>query len=213
MDFLLEQNASKVPETLTSFEIGYICFPDDEDTAIALTRALEQGCIEGKIKYLSVRAKVRNVPRHDSSSIFNIPELARFDDYLIHRDDFKKYLQSVDKWPIDGALANWWQDEQLQTQVLDDDASGQIPVKMSSTDIIYSYMERKIDFDKWLMKSHPDISNTLVMKVTVSEAFNEVKAAAPTLWSIGISTFKRDFWQRYSEETGIKGRSGRPKTK
>jgi hypothetical protein len=72
------------------------------------------------------------------------------------------------------------------------------------------YTRRKINFDEWLELSQPEISNTFIMKVTTKEAFNEVSQADPDLWSINHSSFKRDFWQRYCKETGIKGQSGRP---
>lgn len=37
-------------------------------------------------------------------------------DCLIHRDDFKFYLQSQGQWPVSGLLANWWSDEQPITE-------------------------------------------------------------------------------------------------
>jgi hypothetical protein len=53
--------------------------------------------------------------------------------------------------------------------------------------------------------------NLKVLKV--EDIFNQVKLTNKTLWNIKIGTFRRDVWNKYSAENGLKKQSGRPRNK
>ena len=70
--------------------------------------------------------------------------------------------------------------------------------------IVDIYAQRKDSFDSWHKKSGANIK-----ALTVKGIFNQVKQADTSLWNIGLSTFQRDFWQRFRVENNLVKRPGR----
>lgn len=60
---------------------------------------------------------------YDTRYDLGIPKPVKYkcppDNCTIHKDEFKRYLQSVKQWPVDGLLANWWagDEEPQQTDI------------------------------------------------------------------------------------------------
>ncbi len=134
-------------------------------------------------------------------------------DCLIHRDEFKRFLISVEKWPATGFLANWWPDIELQ-----DDGSH------LDEDI---YKQRRKSFECWLTSQDvdttsrdetvrkPAIKTVLDGFDTVPDIYKALKEArqgdmntnmkgkgkGKSLWE-SQGTFNRSFWQQYCDEIG-----------
>ena len=71
-----------------------------------------------------------------------------------------------------------------------------------------TYNQRRNSFESWIESTGIDIQ-----ALTVNNIFLQVKLKNKSLWQIDFASFKRDFWQRYCRETGIKKKSGRPSKK
>jgi hypothetical protein len=67
-----------------------------------------------------------------------------------------------------------------------------------------TYNKQKEWFDKWRVKKEKSI-----VVWPVKEIFNQAKLTNSSLWNISFESFKRDFWQKYSRENGLKKKPGR----
>lgn len=136
-------------------------------------------------------------------------------DCLIHKDEFKRFLQKVEKWPATGFLANWWSESKDNGGCLDEDV----------------YEQRRKSFECWLSSQGVDIANKdeavrkLAIKTfldgfgTVPDIYDALKEARKgdintnkkgkgkgmSLWIYenpekSLETFKRSFWQDYCQE-------------
>jgi hypothetical protein len=122
-------------------------------------------------------------------------------DCTIHKDEFKRYLKSLDQWPVDGLLANWWADDAQKDKEL---PKTNTSPSYSETEPVYQ--EREKDFDDWREKTGIDLE-----PLTVKNIFEQVSlwSEKKTLWNIGQSSFRRDFWQPYSQKHGLQKKGGR----
>ena len=82
-----------------------------------------------------------------------------------------------------------------------------LPVIKQKINTVTIYDKRKISFEKWSNDSGVNLesySKESVFRMLVNASKNE------SLWKAGFETFKRDFYQRYSKEIGLKKSSGAP---
>lgn len=71
-----------------------------------------------------------------------------------------------------------------------------------------TYNQRRNSFESWRVSTGIDIQAP-----TLNNIFQQVKLTNKSLWQIDFASFKRDFWQMYCRETGIKKKPGRPPKK
>ncbi len=127
LGWLIEKREYGWPEELSIEQIAKKDDPDDESKQKETIIALVNLCINGRLKYYgdiingwSYREYEPNpYPRIEAISYFGWMDgrgvyLGFPKDCLIHRDDFKLYLQKEGKWPVRGPLANWWLDNDQQ---------------------------------------------------------------------------------------------------
>lgn len=118
--------------------------------------------------------------------------------------DFAEYLKKHDKQPSKYILA-WFgaYDVDIEPEPyspLDTD-------KTSDKTEPNTYDKRKESFKKWIDNQTIDIE-----ALTVTQIHSQIKQyyKPNKLWNITLGAFKREFWQTYSKEYGIKKKSGRP---
>lgn len=125
-------------------------------------------------------------------------------DCLIHRDEFKRFLQSesINQWPATGFLANWWHESKPQ-----------------GNEIVYD--QRCKSFDRWLASQGVDAADKPAIKsfldtfASVPDIFEALKKARQDdintntkgagkdkpLWDISFELFNsKTFWQPYCKE-------------
>ena len=81
------------------------------------------------------------------------------------------------------------------------------PVIEKKVDLATRYDKRKISFEKWSNDSGVTLesySKESVFKMLANATKNE------SLWKISFETYKREFYQRYSQEIDLKKSSGAP---
>jgi hypothetical protein len=118
--------------------------------------------------------------------------------------DFAEYLKQQDEKPSK-YIAAWFDafgvdrepepDSPLETDKTGDETESN------------TYKERKNWFNKWIDNQGIDIN-----ALTVEQIHSQIKQChrRDKIWNITIETFKREFWQTYSKEHGIRKKSGRP---
>jgi|GEM_PF-2883833 hypothetical protein len=79
-------------------------------------------------------------------------------------------------------------------------------IKTDDEPILKQYEKYKTSFDNWRYSINFNIK-AVKLKVT----FEQVKLFDSETWNIEFSTFRREFWQRYSKENDINLKGGRPK--
>ena len=129
---------------------------------------------------------------------------------VIERSEYKRYLQKIKKWPLpeDCLLSNWWSDYTgMETISLGSktklEKQLEEPVNKPKTP---TYSQREQDFDNWREAAQIDLD-----ALTVKDIHEQVKLWSKNkkLWSIQITTFRRDFWQEYSRKRELVKESGR----
>lgn len=91
---------------------------------------LVDACIDKKIKCYCTHLDVNNYTNNDLILLKNIESIEEnkfitysdkeiiirnfYSDSLIHKEDFKNYLEELGKWPINGLISNWWVEEQTK---------------------------------------------------------------------------------------------------
>lgn len=68
-----------------------------------------------------------------------------------------------------------------------------------------AYDRRLESFNKWLSDTGLSIE-----VLTIEMIFNQVRLTNKSLWGSNLGTFKREFWQKYSKDYGVKKEPGRP---
>jgi hypothetical protein len=116
-----------LPTEISICNIGVLAFPGNKLKQDALILALIALCKDGTLEYygdINGWSYWDNEPnpfpkvKGDYPHIYCLdsrPQMlyAHSHDCLIHRDNFKAYLQSVEQWPVNGLLANWWDDAEV----------------------------------------------------------------------------------------------------
>ncbi|MFZ2171051.1 MAG: hypothetical protein WAW61_15610 [Methylococcaceae bacterium] len=140
----------RLPDYLCIVDIVRLYFPDPEtqlerddcvkaDTLsrnrLVLTKTLINACSKGLLKYkpgsppntVFTGCLPRSHPNapalQESFKMFlgsNRPPCNEW--AIIHKDDYKTYLQNSEQWPVDGLAANWWHDDDQKTKAVGDDA-------------------------------------------------------------------------------------------
>ena len=82
-----------------------------------------------------------------------------------------------------------------------------LPVIKQKVDSATRYDKRKISFEKW-----SNDSGVTLESYTKESVFNMLTIATKneSLWKISFETYKRDFYQPYSQEIDLKKPSGAP---
>lgn len=114
-----------LPDELSIRNIAELSYPDNKAKQDALVKLLVKECKIGSLPYYG------NIEgwsyREDRPNPY--PKIAgkmplvwfidgintlygSAEDCLIHRDNFKVYLQSKNQWPVTGLLLNWWPDSE-----------------------------------------------------------------------------------------------------
>lgn len=135
------------PDRASIAEIGMSVYPDDKEKRTRLIRVIIESCKAGSLDYygcldgwqwgrclyddsgayigrsentrpdvVGTRISSGDIMKDAVSSRDNMKALPS--DCLIHKDDFRRYLEAVKKWPASGFLANWWIDDDPE-QALD----------------------------------------------------------------------------------------------
>ncbi|MGZ5077424.1 MAG: hypothetical protein ACXV9R_12450 [Methylobacter sp.] len=128
------------PDRVSIVEIGMAVYPDDKQKRALLIRKIIESCKAGSLNYygyldgwqwgrclyddfgayigrtenprpdvVGTRISSGDIMKDAVSSRDNMKALPS--DCLIHKDDFRRYLEAVKKWPASGLLANWWVDD------------------------------------------------------------------------------------------------------
>jgi hypothetical protein len=100
-------------------------------------------------------------------------------DCLVHREDFKKYLEQVKQWPLNGVLANWWPAESVEISVA---------------------IKRRNAFDEAVNNKQINLSVD-----TLSAAYNKLRLSTPGLWPDSFEGF-RSWWKTQKD---LKSKQGR----
>ena len=114
-----------LPHELSISDIAALDCPDDKEKQDAYKMLLVNLCKTGELQYygdidgwsyrenlINPYPKVKGLRApcgvidlwNDEGEIL----YAEPHDCLIHKDNFKRYLQSKKQWPVTGLLANWW---------------------------------------------------------------------------------------------------------
>jgi len=130
-DFPIEKRATitdGLPLELSIKDISILAYPDDKDLQDAYEKDLVMACKnDGLLCYGDINGwNYKDNEPNTFPKVAGYPLWSNWDDgtpdtlwcdpehCLIHRDNFKSYLQRQEKWPVSGLLANWWSDGELQ---------------------------------------------------------------------------------------------------
>lgn len=73
--------------------------------------------------------------------------------------------------------------------------------------------ESKYKYDAYKLSLDALASNVDIEVLTVEGIYDQLVILDKKLWNISLTTFKRDVWQKYSDDCGIKKQAGRPRRK
>lgn len=178
----LEEKTNKgvLPEELSIYSIAKICYPGDAKHIKATINLLVKACKSEDLKcygningweYGGLENRIENpFPRIEGTQKqYASPMLTACmsrwicfpEDCLIHRNDFRDYLQSKNQWPIDGLLNNWYinfNDNESSPQIeLDNDILEKeinTANNFDSNKYFHSVIKRWL-FDLWVEKGEP----------------------------------------------------------
>lgn len=129
MDFLIAQtqNAIKsdLPDELSIDQIAVLSASNDIKKQAGIRKALIDLCKSGAIEFYGSITGWKYIdgtnpyPKATGTDALTTQEIVRGvipsasgRHCLIHKDNFKTYLQSVNQWPLkDSSLGNWWSDD------------------------------------------------------------------------------------------------------
>jgi hypothetical protein len=73
--------------------------------------------------------------------------------------------------------------------------------------------ESKYKYDAYKLSLDALASNVDIEVLTVEAIYDQLAILDKKLWNISLTTFRRDVWQKYSDDCGIKKQAGRPRRK
>lgn len=188
-----------LPSELSIKDIATLAYPQDKEKQLIFRTLLIDLCKSnvmpyyGDIEGWSYRDDTPNpFPKIKDQSAFggldyiDSNSLLFFgsDACLIHRDVFKRYLQSQKQWPINGLLANWWcKDEQ--------NAKSRNNAKKEKPDHLRTeHVKLWIESTKYTGGKSDKQINT------------ELKTEKPDLWGDKMDTFRK--WIQSEEAMQVK---------
>ncbi len=128
-------NIDLPPDELSIDQIAVRSYPDDRKKQVALVNALIALCKAGTLEFYGeitgweYDCGINPYPMAKGRNELTTQEIVRGvipsaggRHCLIHKDNFKAYLQSVNQWPVnDFLLVKWWANDELQANVIDNE--------------------------------------------------------------------------------------------
>jgi hypothetical protein len=188
-----------LPDRLSLKDLAKLSTIDNSEKEKAILSALIELCKNGKIKcygnihgwewgggemtyvanpYPEVRGSQVDMGNPLTTAVYN-KYRAFPGDCLVHREDFKRYLEQVKQWPLNGVLANWWPAESIE---------------------ISEAIKRRIAFDEAVKNNQVNLDVD-----TLPAIHRKLSLANPDLWPPSFDGFK-SWWQK---QTDLKLKSGR----